>query len=127
MVTLYHSLCGREARFLTLQGSRIYIVDTINAMSPFDWDQQNREHIAAHGVTPEEAEQVLLNDPIALEEEIRNGEWRQMYLGETGTHRILLVVTCEIDELIRVVTAWPAKERLRAFWRTQQKGRSHGK
>ncbi len=49
-----------------------------------------------------------------------------MYLGETSAGRILVVITCEVEESIRVVTAWPAKERLRAFWRTQQTGRSHG-
>lgn len=96
-------------------------------MSAFHWDQQNRKHIAVHGVAPEEAEQVLRNEPIAMDVELRNEEWRQMYLGETTAGRILIVITCEIDESIRVVTAWPAKERLRAFWRTQQKGRSHGR
>ena len=29
----------------------------------FDWDEDNIAHIASHGVTPEEAEQVLRNDP----------------------------------------------------------------
>jgi len=28
----------------------------------FDWDD-NIRHVAEHGVTPEEAEQVLINDP----------------------------------------------------------------
>jgi len=29
----------------------------------FDWDDANRGHIAAHGITPEEAEQVVQNIP----------------------------------------------------------------
>ena len=32
----------------------------------FDWDESNINHIALHGVTPEEAEQVLQNDPFIL-------------------------------------------------------------
>jgi len=32
----------------------------------FDWNDENREHIAKHRVTPEEAEQAVLNDPIDL-------------------------------------------------------------
>ena len=31
----------------------------------FDWDHHNIAHIARHGVTPEEAEQVLANDPVS--------------------------------------------------------------
>jgi hypothetical protein len=95
-------------------------------MLVFDWDKHNRHHVARHDVSPEEVEQVLLNDPVDLEEEIRNGEWRQIHLGETNAGRILIVVTMQREEYIRVVTAWPAKERLRAFWRAQQKGKSHG-
>ncbi len=30
----------------------------------FDWDEANLEHIARHGVSREEAEQVILNDPV---------------------------------------------------------------
>ena len=96
-------------------------------MLAFDWDEHNRGHLAEHDVTAEEAEQVLQQEPIALEEELRNGEWRQLYLGATDAGRILIVVVREMEESIRVVTAWPAKERLRAFWRTQQKGRLHGR
>ena len=33
----------------------------------FDWDEANIEHVACHRVLPEEAEQVILNDPVTLE------------------------------------------------------------
>jgi hypothetical protein len=32
----------------------------------FDWDEGNLEHIAGHGITRAEAEQVILNNPIDL-------------------------------------------------------------
>jgi len=30
----------------------------------FHWDENNRNHIAKHGITAEEAEQVVNDDPI---------------------------------------------------------------
>ena len=37
----------------------------------FDWDEANIGHVALHSVLPEEAEQVILNDPVDLGEETR--------------------------------------------------------
>ena len=48
----------------------------------FDWDRANLSHVARHAVRPEEAEQVILNDPLDAGIEIVGGE-----------ERILLVVT----------------------------------
>jgi hypothetical protein len=42
----------------------------------FDWDDENRVHIARHGVTPEEAEQVLANDPLDGGVQAHEGEDR---------------------------------------------------
>ena len=50
-------------------------------MLEFDWDEANSAHIAAHGVSCDEAEQVLRGDPFDLdyqsgtEERFRPG-WR---------------------------------------------------
>jgi hypothetical protein len=33
----------------------------------FDWDEANIGHVAPHSVLPEEADQVILNDPVTLE------------------------------------------------------------
>lgn len=79
-------------------------------------------HLARHKVSPDEAEQVIRNDPFELEEEIRSGEQRYQILGETDEGRILIVVAAISEEAVRVVTAWPAKRRLRDFWRTSGKG-----
>ena len=37
----------------------------------FDWDDENRKHLAAHKVTPMEFEQLQLNDPVDLDYELR--------------------------------------------------------
>lgn len=91
-------------------------------MSEFTWDSGNRVHVAEHDVTPEEAEQVVLNNPFDLKFEIRNGEERLAQLGETNAGRILIVVTTMRDDLIRVVTAFPANKRLRNLYLTKKEG-----
>ena len=59
----------------------------------FDWDDENRSHIAAHRVSCAEAEQVITNEPFDLEFQVMNGEERFVQLGETNAGRILVVVS----------------------------------
>jgi uncharacterized DUF497 family protein len=91
----------------------------------FHWDAANHKHIfERHGITSDEAEQVILNNPFDLEFQVRNGESRIAQIGETDRGRVLVVVTTAREELIRVVTAFPASARLRKFYYTQ-KGSTH--
>ena len=78
----------------------------------FDWDDANRAHIARHGVTPEEAEQVLTADPLDIGSEYIEGEQRFVSLGWTRKRRFLVVVTTLRGVSVRVVTAFPANKRL---------------
>ena len=81
-------------------------------MLQFEWDEYNISHIAEHDVTPEEAEQVLLGDPLEVDfDPNRNGEERWTYLGETARGRILTVIMTLRDEMMRVVTAFDAESR----------------
>jgi uncharacterized DUF497 family protein len=82
----------------------------------FDWDSANIEHIARHNVTPEEAEQVIQNDPLDAPAELRNSEKRTLHLGETDAGRVLVVVVTARNSMYRVVTARPAKKKERAFY-----------
>ena len=82
----------------------------------FDWDKANVAHIALHRVTPPEAEQVVLNDPLDLSFETSSGEERTAQVGETDAGRVLVVITTMRDDLIRVVTAFPAAKRLRKLY-----------
>jgi uncharacterized protein len=72
----------------------------------FEWDTNNRSKIRAHRVEPGEAEQALLNDPIAIYEQDAEGEARYVYYGETNAGRMLAVVLTERGEKIRVITAY---------------------
>lgn len=86
----------------------------------FDWDHSNINHIARHGVTPAEAEQVILNEPIDLEFQRRGEEPRIAQIGETNQGRILFIVSTWRNSLIRVVTAFPAKKPLRAVYAAEK-------
>lgn len=92
----------------------------------FHWDKGNVDHIAKHEITPAEAEQVILNNPFDLEFQARNGENRIIQIGETEQGRVLVVITTMREELIRVVTAFPAKERLRNLYLAQKGSRYEG-
>ena len=73
----------------------------------FDWDDANIGHIAEHDVAPEEAEQVVLGDPMELDfERTELGEDRWSYIGETSLGRVLQVIFTMRGEKVRVVTAF---------------------
>ncbi len=81
-------------------------------MLSFDWDDANRNHIALHQVTPQEAEQVIVNNPIDLSYEIIHGEERFGQMGETNNGRVLEIFTTFRKSKIRVVTCFrPTKAR----------------
>lgn len=96
-------------------------------ISRFDWDEENVGHLARHEVTPDETEQVIQNRPVDLGSELRNGEERVAQVGETDAGRILIVVTTMKDKKIRVITAWPAKERFRRYFQTQKRNGNVGR
>jgi uncharacterized protein len=82
----------------------------------FDWDEANMGHLARHNVLPEEAEQVILNNPVDLGMEIIEREERYLNLGATLRGRVLLVVTTWRGDRVRVVTAFEPIKRLIQFY-----------
>jgi hypothetical protein len=97
------------------------------AIPYFDWDEQNVQHLARHQISPAEAEQVVLNRPVDLESELRNGEDRVPHIGETDAGRILIVVTTMRGKKVRVVTAWPAKKNYRCYFLSIKRNRNVGR
>jgi uncharacterized DUF497 family protein len=87
----------------------------------FDWDEGNISHLSKHRVTPAQAEQVILDDPIDLGVDIVKHEDRFVSLGATAQGLILVVVTTWREERVRVVTAFDASKRLVQLFH-QQKG-----
>jgi uncharacterized DUF497 family protein len=74
----------------------------------FEWDDENRKHLAAHKVTPAEFEYVLTNNPVDLGYELVDDEDRYRAVGLTGTGRLLTVVWTPRNGSVRAVTAFPA-------------------
>ena len=70
---------------------RIYVAiqwRNVDGAIEFDWDDENRKHLAAHKVTPAEFEQVLNNDPLDLDYELIDEEERYRSVGLTNAGRL---------------------------------------
>jgi uncharacterized protein len=78
----------------------------------FDWDEDNIEHVARHGVRAEEAEQVLENDPLELNPQFIKGEERFPNIGVTNNGRWLVVVVTQRGMMARIITAYPANNKM---------------
>ena len=75
----------------------------------FDWDDDNVEHlIARHGIFPEAAEQVFLNDP-----RVRRSGDTYIAFGRDDAGRYLSVVFVLRGPAIRVISARPMSRRER--------------
>jgi uncharacterized protein len=90
--------------------------------SLFEWDDANILHIAEHSVEPEEAEEVILGDPLDIEFGVVDGEERWSYLGETNDGRILWVTITLRGKRMRVVTAFEPEKRLKVFYLEETAG-----
>ena len=79
----------------------------------FAWDLEddelgNIQHIAQHGVTVEEVEEVVRNASAA---QFSRSSGRPIVFGETAAGRLLIVIYEEVDEdSIYPVTAYDAEE-----------------
>lgn len=85
----------------------------------FDWDTANIEHIARHGVEPEEAEEAVSDSRRvkAPAYHAENGERRQAVTGKTEDGRLLTVVMTVRNEFYRVITAREANATERRAYR----------
>jgi len=96
-------------------------------VSQFEWDEANTAHVAEHGVGTEEAEQAILNRPVDLGTELRNGEERVAQIGETDSRRVLVVISTMSGKRIRVVTAWPANRSYRRYFASMKRNGNVGR
>lgn len=87
------------------------------AVYEFEWDEGNAGHVAEHGITDIEIDQMLSNQHLVVPN--RGREPRMFLLGQTDGGRILTVVVepTRIDGTWRPITAWDAnaseKKRLK--------------
>jgi uncharacterized protein len=76
----------------------------------FDWDDHNRDHIAAHDISPAEVEQVFANGYLLSEFDEHEGEPRWTAVGITNSGRVLVVVHTVRGEATRPITGWDADD-----------------
>ena len=71
----------------------------------FDWDAGNLAHIARHGISPKEAEEAVLIEPLEADVQPHGSEERVPCFGRTNTGLLTILYT-ERRGKIRVVTAY---------------------
>jgi len=74
----------------------------------FDWDEHNEQHLAKHGISRLEAEDVLSGNHIILEYQAEGDEQRWVAVGATRAGRIINVVFAVRGEAMRPITGWDA-------------------
>ena len=74
----------------------------------FDWDEHNERHLANHGISRTDAEDVLLGNHILLEYQVEDHEPRWVAVGRTRAGRILIIVFAVRNDAIRPITGWTA-------------------
>jgi hypothetical protein len=82
----------------------------------FEWDAANTAHVARHGITPREAEQAMVNDPVEVRSAVRGAEFRTLRLGQTDAGRYLTLIYTRRGGQIRIVTAYSMKRKHRRLY-----------
>ena len=82
----------------------------------FDWDDHNIRHLARHGISPTEVEQVFRNDPMIEHYDVVDGEDRWTAIGAPLSLKILVLVFTVRDSRIRAVTGWEADKRMKKYY-----------
>lgn len=77
----------------------------------FDWDEHNEGHLAKHGISRSDAEDVLSGDHILLEFQTEGDEQRWIAVGATRAGRILNIVFAIRQSAIRPITGWVADKK----------------
>jgi uncharacterized DUF497 family protein len=92
----------------------------------FEWDAANLSHISKHDVTREEAEQVVLREPLDTElqtADASDSEERLLQIGETAAGRILQLLTTWRGGKVRVISAWDAPKQLKIYYLAEMRRR----
>jgi uncharacterized DUF497 family protein len=84
----------------------------------FDWDKGNEQKNVKHGVTPAEAEQVFLNEPLVVLDDPKHSDTEPRFhaLGQTGAGRLLHITFTIRATKIRVISARDMHRKERAVY-----------
>jgi uncharacterized protein len=81
-------------------------MELFDKISGFEWDKGNEQKNAKHGVTNAEAEQVFLNEPFVILDDLKHSETEPRFhaLGQTGEGRLLNVTFTIRATRMRVIS-----------------------
>jgi uncharacterized DUF497 family protein len=84
----------------------------------FEWDKGNEQKNVKHGVSPAEAEQVFLNEPLVVLDDLKHSGNEQRFhaLGQNGKGRLLHIIFTIRSSMIRVISARDMNRKERAIY-----------
>jgi uncharacterized DUF497 family protein len=87
----------------------------------FRWNDWNVEHIARHGVSPEEAEGAVRGARSPFPRKIEEDKWLVWGKGKGGRYLQVVFVVDDPQESIYIIHARPLNEREKRQFRRKQK------
>lgn len=73
----------------------------------FIWDEENEEHLGAHHISPEEAEEVFFNRYVITPNKKKHGPKRYRIDGRTNGGRSLRLIFEDLGvSMARIITGW---------------------
>jgi len=84
----------------------------------FEWDKGNEQKNVKHGVAPAEAEQVFLNEPLVVLDDLKHSGNEQRFhaLGQTTDGRLLHITFTIRTSRVRVISARDMHRKERAIY-----------
>lgn len=95
----------------------------LNEISGFQWDEWNIDKsYKKHGITPNETEEVFLDEDVKIEKDIKHLEEEERYIaiGKTTENKILFVVFTIRADKIRIISGRMANNKEKEVY---QKGK----
>lgn len=90
----------------------------LDRISGFEWDNGNQQKNVKHGVAPAEAEQVFLNEPLIVLDDLKHSDTEQRFhaLGQTSEGRLLHITFTIRTSRIRVISVRDMHRKERAIY-----------
>lgn len=97
--------------------------DPLESCTGFDWDDGNtQKNWERHQVTPEEAEDVFLGEPLVVSSDVGHSQREKRYyaLGQTSRGRRLFVAFTVRRKLVRVISVRDMNHREQEVYRRHE-------
>jgi uncharacterized DUF497 family protein len=93
-------------------------MEPFNKITGFEWDSGNEQKNVKHGVTTAEAEQVFLNEPLLVLDDLKHSDSETRYhaLGQTTEGRLLHITFTISTSKIRVISTRDMHRKERAIY-----------